>query len=197
MVQAPLSQEEILKIFKEKEVLLEGHFKLTSGRHAAYYMQCAKLLQYPEVAGPLLEQLASYFKDQNVTVVAGPATGAIIISYEVARALGVKSVFSERENGQMCFRRGFEIHPEDRVLVVEDVITTGGSTKEVIAAVRALGATVVGAGCIVDRSGGTVDLGVELKPLVSLQIESYPPEDCPLCKAGMAPAIKPGSRQGI
>ena len=94
MAQAPLSQEEILKIFKEKEVLLEGHFKLTSGRHAAYYMQCARLLQYPEVAGPLLEQLASYFKDQNVTVVAGPATGAIIISYEVARALGVKSVFS-------------------------------------------------------------------------------------------------------
>ena len=188
------SREEILRIFKEKEVLLEGHFLLSSGRHAGFYLQCARLLQYPEVAGPLCAQLAQKFAGLGVTVVAGPATGAIIISYEVARALGVKSVFSERENGRMCFRRGFEISPADKVLVVEDVVTTGGSGKEVIAAVQALGAQVVGAGAIADRSGGKVDMGVPLKSLITLEIESFLPEECPLC-AGGSQAVKPGSKQ--
>ncbi len=188
------NQEEILAVLREHGVLLEGHFKLTSGRHAARYFQCAQLLQYPQVAQPLLEQLASYFQDQGVTLVAGPATGAIIISYAVGAALGVKAIFSERENGKMVFRRGFEIKPSDRVLVVEDVITTGGSTQEVIAAVRSYGATVVGVGCIADRSAGQVDFGVPFKPLVSLEIASYEPEACPLCAAGELPAVKPGSR---
>jgi orotate phosphoribosyltransferase len=188
------SQEEILQIFKDKDVLLTGHFRLTSGRHAAYYMQCARILQYPEIAGKLCEQLASYHANQKIDVVAGPAMGAIIIAYEVARALGVKSVFTERENSAMALRRGFTVKPGDRVLVVEDVVTTGGSVKEVIALMRELGAEVVGAGVFVDRSAGQVDLGVPLKALVSLEIESYDPDNCPLCVEGKLPAIKPGSR---
>jgi len=188
------SREEIMQILKEKEVLLEGHFLLSSGRHAGFYLQCARLLQYPETAGPLCTQLAQQFAGMGVTVVAGPATGAIVISYEVARALGVRSVFSERENGQMCFRRGFEISPDDKVLVVEDVVTTGGSGKEVIAAVRALGAQVAAAGAIADRSGGKVDMEVPFKALITLEIESFPAAECPLCANG-SKAVKPGSKQ--
>lgn len=188
------TQEEIFKIMKERDVLLEGHFRLSSGRHAAKYLQCARLLQYPDVAEPLCAQLASKFKDDCPTVVVGPAIGAIVVSYEVARALGVKSLFTERENGEMTLRRGFSLNHEDRVLVVEDVITTGGSTKEVIEAVRKLGATVIGVGVIADRSAGKVDLGVPIKALVSIEIESYLPEECPFCAEGI-PAIKPGSRQ--
>lgn len=188
------SREQILQIFKDKEVLLSGHFRLTSGRHAAYYMQCARLLQYPDVAGPLCEQMASNFADQGVTVVVGPAIGAIPLSYEVARALGVKSIFAERENGAMTLRRGFEVSAQDRVLVVEDVITTGGSVKEVIDLMRAQGATVVGVGVLVDRSNGKIDFGVPLSSLLSLEIESFAPEDCPLCAEGKIPVVKPGSR---
>ncbi len=189
-----LTQEQILDIFKEKQVLLEGHFRLTSGRHAAYYMQCAQLLQYPDAAGPICEQLASLYANQGITIVVGPATGAIIIAYEVARALGVKALFTERDSdGKMVLRRGFEIEPEDKVLVVEDVVTTGGSCKEVAALAAATGAEVVGIGVLVDRSGGKVDLGWPLKALISMEIESYTVEECPLCAKGI-PAIKPGSR---
>jgi orotate phosphoribosyltransferase len=188
------NQEEILAIMKEREVLLEGHFRLSSGRHGDRYLQCARLLQYPEVAAPLCAQLAAMFSDEGITVVAGPATGAIILAYEIARALGVKAVFSERDNGIMTFRRGFVVKPEDRVLVVEDVITTGGSSKEVIAALNTIGSAVVGVAAIADRSGGQAELGVPLKALVSVDIKSYVPEECPLCRQGI-PAIKPGSRQ--
>ncbi len=188
------TREEILHILEEKEVLLSGHFKLTSGRHAAYYMQCARLLQYPEIAGPLCEQLASYFAGQGITVVVGPAIGAISLSYEIARALGVKSVFAERENGVMTLRRGFSVSPDDKVLVVEDVVTTGGSVKEVIALMREIGADIAGAAVLVDRSAGKIDLGVPLRSLVSLEIESFDEAECPLCKEGKTPAIKPGSR---
>ncbi|MDO4581379.1 MAG: orotate phosphoribosyltransferase [Bacillota bacterium] len=189
------TEEQILEIFKEKEVLLTGHFRLTSGRHAGFYMQCAKILQYPEVAGPFCAQLAGYFRDSGVTLVIGPATGAIIIAYEAARELGLKSIFAERENGVMAIRRGFEIRPEDRVLVVEDVVTTGGSVKEVIELVRQAGATVVGVGVLVDRSAGKTDFGVPLRSLLPLEIESFEAEDCPICKAGKLPLVKPGSRQ--
>lgn len=189
-----LTQEQLLLILKEKEVLLEGHFRLSSGRHAAFYLQCAKLLQYPVETEIFCKQLAEMFADENITVVAGPATGAIIIAYEVARALGKKAIFSEREDGVMMFRRGFTLEPDDRVLVVEDVITTGGSSKEVIDAVEKMGATVVGVGCIADRSGGKVDMGVPLKALISMEIQSFIPEECPLCAKGI-PATKPGSRK--
>ena len=188
------SSEEILEIFKEKEVLLTGHFRLTSGRHAGYYMQCARLLQYPETAGPLIDQLVQKFADDNVTIVIGPAIGAIPMAYEAARSLKAKALFAERENGAMTLRRGFAIEPSDRVLVVEDVITTGGSVKEVIELVKSTGATIVGAAVIVDRSAGKIDLGVPLTSLVSLEIESYDANDCPICAQGKLPVIKPGSR---
>ena len=189
-----LSQEEVLEVFSRTGVLLEGHFRLTSGLHAAKYLQCAKLLQYPQEAAPLCEQLASYFKDAGATVVAGPATGGIILAYEVARALGVRNIFGERENGVMTFRRGFQLSPEDKVLVLEDVVTPGGSVKELIEAVKKAGATVVGVASLVNRSGGKADFGVPFQSLVYLDIQTYQPEDCPMCKAG-SEAIKPGSRQ--
>ncbi len=189
-----LSREDILAIFKAKNVLLEGHFKLTSGRHGAQYLQCSALLQYPEIAAPLLEHLASFFSEAGTTVVAGSAAGGIIISYEIARALGLRSVFFERENGELVLCRGFEIYPEDRVLVVEDVITTGGSSMEIIRAVKDKKAQVLGIACIADRSGGMVDMGVPIKALLSLAIKSYSPEECPLCALGI-PAKRMGRRQ--
>lgn len=188
------TQEQVLEIFARTGVLLEGHFRLTSGLHAAKYLQCAQLLQYPHEAGPLCEQLASYFKDAGATVVAGPATGGIILAYEVAKALGVKNIFGERENGVMTFRRGFKVEPTDKVMVLEDVVTTGGSVKELIACVKEAGAEVVGVASLVNRSGGRVDFGVPFKSLVNLDITTYQPEDCPMCKEGSV-AYKPGSRQ--
>lgn len=188
------TQEQVLEIFARTGVLLEGHFRLTSGLHAAKYLQCAQLLQYPHEAGPLCEQLASYFKNAGTTVVAGPATGGIILAYEVAKALGVKNIFGERENGVMTFRRGFKLEPTDKVLVLEDVVTTGGSVKELIACVKEAGAEVVGVASLVNRSGGRVDFGVPFKSLVNLDITTYQPEECPMCKEGSV-AYKPGSRQ--
>ena len=188
------TQEQVLEIFARTGVLSEGHFRLTSGLHAAKYLQCAQLLQYPHEAGPLCEQLASYFKDAGATVVAGPATGGIILAYEVAKALGVKNIFGERENGVMTFRRGFKLEPTDKVLVLEDVVTTGGSVKELIACVKEAGAEVVGVASLVNRSGGRVDFGVPFKSLVNLDITTYQPEECPMCKEGSV-AYKPGSRQ--
>lgn len=188
------TQEQVLEIFARTGVLLEGHFRLTSGLHAAKYLQCAQLLQYPHEAGPLCEQLASYFKDAGATVVAGPATGGIILAYEVAKALDVKNIFGERENGVMTFRRGFKLEPTDKVLVLEDVVTTGGSVKELIACVKEAGAEVVGVASLVNRSGGRVDFGVPFKSLVNLDITTYQPEECPMCKEGSV-AYKPGSRQ--
>ncbi len=188
------NQEQVLEIFARTGVLLEGHFRLTSGLHAAKYLQCAQLLQYPNEAGPLCEQLADYFRDAGATVVAGPATGGIILAYEVAKSLGVKNIFGERENGVMTFRRGFKVEPTDKVLVLEDVVTTGGSVKELIDCVRQAGAEVIGVASLVNRSGGRVDFGVPFKSLVNLDITTYQPDDCPMCKAGSV-AYKPGSRQ--
>ncbi len=188
------TQEQVLEIFARTGVLLEGHFRLTSGLHAAKYLQCAQLLQYPNEAGPLCEQLADYFRDAGATVVAGPATGGIILAYEVAKSLGVKNIFGERENGVMTFRRGFKVEPTDKVLVLEDVVTTGGSVKELIDCVRQAGAEVIGVASLVNRSGGRVDFGVPFKSLVNLDITTYQPDDCPMCKAGSV-AYKPGSRQ--
>lgn len=188
------TQEQVLEIFERTGVLLEGHFRLTSGLHAAKYLQCAQLLQYPHEAGPLCEQLAEYFKDSGATVVAGPATGGIILAYEVAKALGVKNIFGERENGVMTFRRGFKVEPTDKVLVLEDVVTTGGSVKELIECVKVAGAEVIGVASLVNRSGGRVDFGVPFKSLVNLDITTYQPDDCPMCKEGSV-AYKPGSRQ--
>ncbi len=188
-----LDKNKIKSIFLDTGAMLTGHFLLTSGRHSDRYIQCARALQYPARAGVLCRELASRFAGENITVVAGPATGGIIVSYETARALGVRGIFTERENGAMAFRRGFSIDPGERVLVVEDVITTGGSVLEVIEAVRRQGGIVAGAGVLVDRSNGKVDLGVRLESLLALEVMSYSPQDCPLCREGIPP-VKPGSR---
>lgn len=189
-----LTCQEIEKMFVESEALLNGHFKLTSGRHSDRYIQCAKVLQYPHYTSQLCAELAARFKDEQIDLVVGPAMGGIIVAYEVARHLNVKAIFTERENQVMKLRRGFEIKPGERVLVVEDVITTGGSVKEVMDIVKDLEATVAGVAVLVDRSAGKVDLGVRTESLLSLNVESYLPEECPLCKENI-PLVKPGSRQ--
>ncbi len=188
-----LSREEIIAVFKEKEVMLEGHFLLTSGRHSDKYMQCAKLFQYADVSEMICKQLAEQFSDIDIDLVAGPAIGGIIMAYEMGRQLNVKNVFAERENGKMTFRRGFSIPEGARVLVTEDVVTTGGSVVEVMELIRSLGGVVAGVGSVVDRSNGGVDFGVPFRAVLPMEVVSYAPEECPLCKSGI-PAIKPGSR---
>lgn len=189
-----LTHDEAIEIFTKANALLTGHFRLTSGRHSSKYMQCAQVLQYPQYASVLCESLAEKFKGTEIDLVVGPAMGGIIVAYEVGRALGVKAFFTERENGAMALRRGFIINPGEKVLVVEDVVTTGGSVKEVIEVVRENGGQVVGVGVLVDRSAGKADFGVPTQSILKLEIESYDPEDCPLCKQGL-PVVKPGSRQ--
>lgn len=189
-----LSQDEVIKIFTDSGALLKGHFKLTSGRHSNRYMQCAQVLQYPDYTEQLAQHLAEKFKGEKIDYVLGPAMGGIIVSYEVARQLKVPGMFCERQDGQMSLRRGFTIKPGDRVLVVEDVVTTGGSVVEVMEVVRRYGGEVVGVGVLVDRSGGKADFGVPGEAILTMDVESWEPEQCPLCKAGHSEAIKPGSR---
>ena len=188
-----MTREEIIAIFKEKEVMLEGHFLLTSRRHSDKYMQCAKLFQYPDVSEKICAQLAEQFSDMKIDLVVGPAIGGIIMAYEMARQLGVKNIFAERENGKMTLRRGFSVEKGTRVLVTEDVVTTGGSVKEVIALLTEMGAEVVGVGSVVDRSAGKVDFGVPFRAVLSMEVRSYEADECPICKTGM-PLVKPGSR---
>ena len=188
-------QEAILQIFKDTGALLQGHFLLTSGKHSAQYMQCAQVLQHPRIAAQLGQALADKFDGGKIETVIGPAMGGIIVAHEVGRALGVKAIFTERQNGEMALRRGFLLKPGERVLVVEDVITTGGSVQEVIKLVRELGAEPVGVGVLVDRSGGQADFdGLRLHSLLQMQIEAFEPDDCPLCAQGV-PCVKPGSRK--
>jgi orotate phosphoribosyltransferase len=188
-----LTKDEVQSIFEKTGAMLKGHFQLTSGRHGDQYFQCALVLQHPRYTGVLCRELAGRFDGDRITTVIGPAMGGIIVSYEVARALGVRSLFTERDNGVMSLRRGFSVEPGEKVLVVEDVITTGGSVREVIEVVRGLGGKVVGVGVLVDRSNGTAKLGVRTEALLTTEVVSYAPEDCPLCKIGI-PAVKPGSR---
>lgn len=188
-----LTMSEVQSIFLSTGAMLNGHFQLTSGRHSNQYFQCALVLQHPQHTEVLCKELAARFADADIDLVVGPALGGIVVSYETARALGVRSVFTERENGVMKLRRGFSVQPGARVLVVEDVITTGGSIREAIEVVRRLDAVVVGAGVLVDRSNKTVDLGVRTEALLVTEALSYPPEECPLCQKGVA-VEKPGSR---
>lgn len=186
--------QELIEVFKERGALLEGHFRLTSGLHSNRYVQCARVLMYPDLAEELGQKIAEKFRHLDPEVVVGPAIGGIIVAQEVGRALGVKAIFTEREEGKMTLRRGFEIKKGERVLVVEDVVTTGGSTKEVINVVEENGGVVVGVGSLVDRHRGELDFGVPFHPLLKLDIETYPPDDCPLCREGL-PVVKPGSRK--
>ena len=190
----------VLDLFQQTGAYHTGHFRLTSGLHSPEYLQSAIVLCWPQHAETLGRELASrilaLLKEKNIALVIAPALGGLIIGHEVARALGVPFVFTERDaDRKMSLRRGFTLKPGDRVVVVEDVITTGGSTKEVIDIVRAAGAIPVAAGSIIDRSGGAVDLGIPRAALETLSVLAYSPEDCPMCKAGQ-PIIKPGSRPG-
>ncbi|MBE7048408.1 MAG: orotate phosphoribosyltransferase [Ruminococcaceae bacterium] len=188
-----MKKERVLEILKEAGVLLEGHFLLTSGRHSDKYLQCAKIFQDTRYSEELCAALAEKFKDKGVELVIGPAIGAISMSYEVSRHLKVKNIFAERENEEMTLRRSFTIEPGQKVLVVEDVVTTGGSVREVIDIVRKHGGVVVGVGVVVDRTGGKIDFGVPLESVISLDVVSYEAENCPLCRDGKS-LVKPGSR---
>ncbi|WP_066502890.1 orotate phosphoribosyltransferase [Abyssisolibacter fermentans] len=189
-----MKREEIINIFKEAGVLLEGHFLLTSGRHSKQYLQCAKLFQYPKYSEVISKELADKFKDAEIDVVIGPAIGGIILAYEVANQLNVKNLFAERENGQMTLRRGFSINEGDKVLVVEDVVTTGGSVKEVIDIVKEMKGEVVGVGSVVDRSSNNRKFDEELKSVIKFEIETFSSDECPMCKENI-PVVKPGSRK--
>ena len=184
----------IIEIFKETDVLRHGHFLLTSGRHSDSYMQCAKLLRYPNYTEEIIKGLAEEFKQDKIDIVIGPAIGGIIISYEFARQLNAISYFAERENNIMTLRRGFTIPRGARVLVVEDVITTGGSVKEVINIVEEQGGIVVGVSVLADRTDGKIDFGKKLISAFSSKISSYTADECPLCKEENLPLEKPGSK---
>ena len=188
-----MEQEAVLDLFRKSGALLEGHFRLSSGLHSDRYLQSALVLQYPEFASNLGHALADRTKHLQPTVVLSPALGGIVIGQEVAHALGVRAIFAERQDGALTLRRGFSLAPTDRVLVVEDVITTGGSTKETAAVAEACGAHVVGAAGIVDRGNDPSRLGLPMQVLVRLEVPAYPPEQCPLCARGEA-IVKPGSR---
>jgi orotate phosphoribosyltransferase len=188
-----MTSDEVLDIYKKTGALLTGHFLLSSGLHSDKYLQSAVVLQQPDIATKLCAALAAHFRGQKIEVVIAPALGGVFVSHETARALGVRALFAERVNGELMLRRGFTIRTGERVLVVEDVITTGKSTKETIEVVKKAGGVVVAAGSLVDRSGGKADLGVPYKSLVTLDVPTYTPETCPMCKAGSTP-VKPGSR---
>ncbi len=191
--------DSVLNLFRSRGAYLEGHFRLTSGLHSSEYLQSALVLQHPKSAEELGRRLAAALRPltgaAQVTVVVSPALGGLIIGHEVARALNVRFLFTEREatTRQMVLRRGFQVSAEDTAVVVEDVVTTGGSTREVIDLLRAQGARVFAAGSLIDRSGGTADVGAPRVALATLRASSYDPAECPLCAQGI-PVVKPGSR---
>lgn len=183
----------VLEMLKSVGALREGHFKFTSGLHGEIYVQCALLLKEPDLTGKVCAALADLFRKEQPELVVGPAVGGIIVAYETARQLGVPGIFSERENGRMTLRRSFSVQPGQRVLVVEDVITTGGSSQEVVDLLEGLGAVVVGVGSIVDRSNGAARLSVPFHSLLKIKVNNYDPAACPLCQEGV-PLYRPGSR---
>ena len=193
----PTTTEGLLRTFQEKGALLEGHFLLTSGLHSPRYLQCARVLMDPPLATALgralAERLRPLLGGESVSAVVAPALGGVLVAHEVARALVCRALFTERQDGRMTLRRGFAIEGGESVVVVEDVVTTGGSTREVIDAVSACRARVLAVGSLVDRSGGRVDLGVPRRSLLELEVPTWPPEECPLCASGSSPE-KPGSR---
>jgi orotate phosphoribosyltransferase len=189
-----LKTEEVIERFRRTGALLEGHFVLSSGLHSTNYLQCALLLQHPAEAERFGEALAGHFLDQGIETVAAPAIGGLIIGYEVARALGARFIWTEREAGRMTLRRGFTVRPGESVLVVEDVVTTGGSTRETVEALTEAGARVVGAASIIDRSDGRADVGVPRVALATLNVPAIAPAACEPCARGEE-AVKPGSRK--
>ena len=184
---------DVLDRFRQMGALLEGHFKLSSGLHSPAYLQCALVLQHPVEAESLGRALGALVSDTRPTVVLSPALGGLIIGHEIARALGVRAIFAERVDRVLTLRRGFDLSPSDRVLVVEDVLTTGGSTRETMDVAVALGASVVGAAAVVNRSGKARPVDVPFQALAAIAPPTYQPEACPLCAEGI-PVTKPGSR---
>jgi len=189
-----MTSEQVLEVFKNTAALLEGHFVLSSGLHSSVYLQCAIALQSPAVASSFGAAIADQYRDAGIETVASPAIGGLVIGYEVARQLGVRFIWTERENGVMTLRRGFTVSPAEKVLVVEDVITTGGSTRDTIQALTAAGAEVVGAASIIDRSGGAAEVGVPRISLATLNVPALSTDVCEACRRG-EPAVKPGSRK--
>jgi orotate phosphoribosyltransferase len=187
------THDDLLDLFRKSGALLEGHFRLTSGLHSSGYLQSALVLQHPAHAEVLGQAIAEQVRSLKPSVVLSPALGGIVIGHEVGRALGVRAVFAERQDGVLMLRRGFELGETDSVLVVEDVLTTGGSTRETMEVARAAGGYVVGAASIVDRSGGTAIFHVPFHALMTIDLPTYQPDVCPLCASGL-PVVKPGSR---
>lgn len=188
-----LNKKRMSEILEKTGAMQLGHFLLTSGKHSNKYMQCAKIFQHPDISAEISKDLAEKYDGYDIDIVIGPAVGGIILAYEVARQLEVSALFAERENGVMTLRRGFEIKPGSRVLVVEDVITTGGSVKEVIDAVRTIGGEVVGVASVVDGSSGKALFDVPFKSAIKVDIDTFEPEECPMCKSG-SKAVRPGNR---
>lgn len=189
-----MDEKEALKAFEDNSAILRGHFLLTSGRHSDKYLQCALVMQHPRLCAELAEVIASKLPPVSVDAVIGPAMGGITLAYELGRRLGTRALFAEREEGRMALRRGFSLNAGERVLVCEDVVTTGGSAKEVADMAASMGCQVAAVACLVDRSGGKVELGYPLISVLKLEVVSWPAEECPLCKAGSVP-YKPGSRK--
>jgi len=188
-----LPKDQVLDIFRETKALLEGHFLLTSGLHSPHYFQCARVLQYPKYLHLFAGEIAHHFEYSEVEVVVSPAVGGIVVATEVGRILDARTMFAERENSAMGLRRGFELKKGERVLVVEDVVTTGGSVEEVIALVSQAGAKLAGVGYIVDRSNGRTKFEAKTFAALTMEVITYSPDQCPLCKEGSV-AVKPGSR---
>jgi orotate phosphoribosyltransferase len=188
-----LPKEELLQIFRQTNALLDGHFLLTSGLHSPHYFQCAKVLQYPKYLHLFAGELAKHFEYSEIELVISPAIGGVVVGTEVGRMLDVRTIFAERENGVMRLRRGFEIKKGERVLVVEDVVTTGGSVNEIIQLAKKAEATLAGVGYIVDRSNGKTKFNAKTFSVLQMDVVTYTPDMCPLCKDG-SPAVKPGSR---
>lgn len=188
----PLTDDQVLAFFQDAGALLNGHFLLTSGLHSPQYLEKFQVLQYPKYVEAMCAEIARRFQGKNIQTVLGPTTGGILLSYEVAKHLGTRGIFAEREGEGFTLRRGFALAPGERVLVVDDILTTGGSVAKTTELVRRAGADLVGIGVLADRSGQAIDLGAPLEALLSLDIPRYTPEDCPLCKAGV-PLTKRGS----
>lgn len=188
-----MTDRETLDLYEATGALLRGHFRLTSGLHSDVYLQSALVLQHPVHAAALGEALAAPFREDGVRTVLAPAIGGIVVAHEVARALGVRALFTEREDGAMRLRRGFTLTPGERCLVVEDVMTTGGSIREVIGCVEASGGQVMGVGTLIDRSGGAAQFSLKRAALATVKATTWKSDECPLCRAG-SQAVKPGSR---
>lgn len=187
-----MTEQDVKDILIETQAIMEGHFLLTSGLHSPVYVEKFNVLQHPKYTEQLCQALAERFTDKNIQTVVGPVTGGILLAHETGKALGTRAIFTERENGKMTFRRGFHLEPGERVLIVEDIVTTGGSIREVLNVVKQHGGIPVGIGMLVDRSGGHADFGgVPYEALLHLDVQAFKPEGCPLCRDGV-PMTKRG-----